>query len=149
MKNIEFSPADFDSLGRLRLPFLLWCILLLQARTWVLFVVAAASRGQGDALLMLFYPDRDNFWLGLLPGIPAVLTFLLSGRRHHFPRLWCLLRPLLIVAQVVLLVWQPLLWLRGEAVSGIGLILLVADIVASGWLLSNPRCRACFRLDEH
>jgi hypothetical protein len=28
----------------------------LQARTWVLFVMAAASRGQGDTLLNLFIP---------------------------------------------------------------------------------------------
>ena len=65
--------------GRLRLPFLFWCVLLLQARTWVLFLMAGASRQQGDAILNLFYPDHDRFWLGLLPGVPAVLAFLLSG----------------------------------------------------------------------
>jgi hypothetical protein len=42
-----------------------------------------ASRQQGDALLNLFYPDHDNFWLGLLPGIPAVAAFI-SGRQR-FP----------------------------------------------------------------
>lgn len=50
-------------------------VLLLQARTRVLFVIAGASREQGTALLNLFYPDHDNFWLGLIPGIPAVLAF--------------------------------------------------------------------------
>lgn len=149
MKNIEFSPADFDSYGRLRLPFLLWCVLLLQARTWVLFVMAGASRGQGEALLTLFYPDHNNFWWGLLPGIPAVLTFLFSGRRHFFPRFWRLLHALLIIAQFALLLWQPLLWLDGDAISGVGLGLLVADIVALGWLLRNPRCRACFQPAEY
>lgn len=64
--------------GRLRLPLLFWLVLLLQARTWVLFVIAGASREQGTALLNLFYPDHDNFWLGLIPGIPAVLAFLLA-----------------------------------------------------------------------
>jgi hypothetical protein len=45
MKNTEFIPADFDAHGRLRLPFLFWCVLL-QARTWVLFLWPArrASR---------------------------------------------------------------------------------------------------------
>ncbi len=149
MKNIELTPADFDSHGRLRLPFLFWCVLLLQARTWVLFVIAAASRGQGDALLTLFYPDHDTFWLGLLPGIPAVFTFLLSGRRHLLPRLWRLMRLLLILAQATLLLWQPLLWLYGEAITGVGLGLVVADIIALVWLLSNPRCQACFHPDHH
>nr|VUD28209.1 inner membrane protein YfeZ [Raoultella sp. NCTC 9187] len=100
MKNTEFIPADFDAHGRLRLPFLFWCVLLLQARTWVLFIMAGASRQQGDVLLNLFYPDHDNFWLGLLPGIPAVLAFIVSGQRQRFSPLlaadtagcWCSLR---------------------------------------------------------
>ena len=108
-------------------------------------MIAGASREQGGALLGLFYPDRDNFWLGLLPGVPAVLTFLLSGRRQHFPRCWRALRPLLIIAQGVLLVWQPWLWLQGEPLSGIGLSLVVIDLFALWWLMTNPRLRACFR----
>lgn len=105
---------------------------------------AGASREQGTALLNLFYPDHDNFWLGLIPGIPAVLAFLLSGRRATFPRTWRVLYFLLLLAQVVLLCWQPWLWLNGESVSGIGLALVVADIVALIWLLTNRRLRACF-----
>lgn len=85
MKSTEFHPVHYDAHGRLRLPLLFWLVLLLQARTWVLFVIAGASREQGTALLNLFYPDHDNFWLGLIPGIPAVLAFLLSGRRALFP----------------------------------------------------------------
>ena len=79
MKSTEFHPVHYDAHGRLRLPLLFWLVLLLQARTWVLFVIAGASREQGTALLNLFYPDHDNFWLGLIPGIPAVLEFLLAG----------------------------------------------------------------------
>lgn len=96
MKSTEFHPADYDGHGRLRLPVLFWCVLLLQARTWVLFVIAGSSREQGNTLLSLFYPDHDAFWLGLLPGVPAVLAFLLSGRRFAFPALWRWLRGLLI-----------------------------------------------------
>ena len=144
MKSTEFHPADYDGHGRLRLPFLFWGVLLLQARTWVLFVIAGSSREQGDTLLNLFYPDHDTFWLGLLPGVPAVLAFLLSGRRDAFPVLWRGLRGLLILAQGVLLCWQPMLGLYGEPVNGIGLALVVADIVALIWLLSNRRVRACF-----
>jgi hypothetical protein len=144
MKNIDFSPTAYDSHGRLKLPVLFWCVLLLQARTWVLFVMAAASRQQGDTLLTLFYPDHDNFWLGLLPGVPAVLAFAISGRREHLPRLWRLMRWLLVLAQLILLFWQPVLWLQGEPLTGVGLTLVVLDAVALFWLLSNPRLRACF-----
>jgi hypothetical protein len=148
MKNTEFHPADYDNHGHLRLPFLFWLVLLLQARTWVLFVIAGSSREQGTALLNLFYPDHDNFWLGLLPGIPAVLAFLLSGRRYTFSRLWHALRLLLIVAQMALLCWQPVLWFNGSPVNGVGLALVVADIVALLWLLTNRRMRACFALEK-
>jgi hypothetical protein len=54
------------------------------------------------------------------------------------------LRSLLIAAQLILLGWQPYLWLKGEPLSGIGLTLVIADIVALLWLLTNPRLRACF-----
>lgn len=144
MKSTEFSPADYDPQGRLRLPFLFWCLLLLQARTWVLFLMAGASRDQGDALLNLFYPDHSLFWIGLIPGVPAVLAFLLSGRRHLYPRLWQWLRPVLIFAQLILLLWQPSLWLSGETPSGIGLSLFLLDIFALWWLITNRRLRACF-----
>ena len=149
MKSTEFHPVHYDAHGRLRLPLLFWLVLLLQARTWVLFVIAGASREQGTALLNLFYPDHDNFWLGLIPGIPAVLAFLLSGRRATFPRTWRVLYFLLLLAQVVLLCWQPWLWLNGESVSGIGLALVVADIVALIWLLTNRRLRACFNEEKN
>lgn len=130
MKNTEFIPADYDTQGRLRLPLLFWGVLLLQARTWVLFVMAGASRQQGDALLNLFYPDHDNFWLGLLPGVPAVAAFLLSGQRQRFPRIWPLMRWLLIASQALLLAWQPWLWFTGEAPSTLTIALLAADIYA-------------------
>lgn len=144
MKSTEFHPADYDAHGRLRLPFLFWCVLLLQARAWILFVIAGSSREQGNTLLNFFYPDHDNFWLGLLPGVPAVVAFLLSGRREAFPGLWRMLRGWLILAQLVLLCWQPALWLSGESVSGMGIALFVVDIVALIWLLTHRRCRACF-----
>ena len=86
MKSTEFHPVHYDAHGRLRLPLLFWLVLLLQARTWVLFVIAGASREQGTALLNLFYPDHDNFWLGLIPGIPAVLAFLPSVAYDRYAR---------------------------------------------------------------
>ncbi|HDX8971063.1 membrane protein [Klebsiella michiganensis] len=148
MKNTEFIPADFDTHGRLRLPFLFWCVLLLQARTWVLFLMAGASRQQGDALLNLFYPDHNNFWLGLLPGIPAVLAFIISGHRQRFPRLWPMMRWLLVLSQLLLLVWQPLLWMSGESSSAVTIGLLAADLYALWWLLSSRRLKACFREEQ-
>lgn len=91
MKSTEFHPVHYDAHGRLRLPLLFWLVLLLQARTWVLFVIAGASREQGTALLNLFYPDHDNFWLGLIPGIPAVLAFCWRSAGYVSSHLACTL----------------------------------------------------------
>ncbi|XNM56897.1 DUF2919 family protein [Escherichia coli] len=123
-------------------------MLLLQARTWVLFVIAGASREQGTALLNLFYPDHDNFWLGFRSRYSGGAGIFAGGWRASFPRIWHVLYFLLLLAQVVLLCWQPWLWLNGESVSGIGLALVVADIVALIWLLTNRRLRACFNEEK-
>jgi hypothetical protein len=48
----------------------------------------------------------------------------------------------------VLLCWQPVMWLAGDPLNGVGLALLVADIVALIWLLTNQRLRACFSLEK-
>ncbi|WP_312585364.1 DUF2919 domain-containing protein [Atlantibacter sp.] len=143
-KEKPFFPDDYNQHGHLKLPMLFWGVLLLQARTWVLFVAAGASRQQGAALLALFYPDSEAFWVGLLPGIPAVIAFLLSGRRGRWPNLWSAWRGVLIAAQCGILLWQISMVVTGEALSGVTLALLIFDITALIWLLTNPRLRACF-----
>ncbi len=100
-------------------------------------------RASSTALLNLFYPDHDNFWLGLIPVFRRCWHFA-EWSAGFISRIWHVLYFLLLLAQVVLLCWQPWLWLNGESVSGIGLALVVADIVALIWLLTNRRLRACF-----
>lgn len=140
----KYSPSDYDVHGNLKTPFLFWCILLFQARTWFLLVLAGASRQQGDALLGLFYPDRDNFWLGLLPGVPAALAFVICGRRHLWPRLWAAWRWMLIVAQLAVLAWQIVVIGQGEALTGMTLALLTGDVFALWWLCTSRRLRDYF-----
>lgn len=142
----NYPPSDYDVHGNLKTPFLFWCILLFQARTWFLLVLAGASRQQGDALLGLFYPDRDNFWLGLLPGVPAALAFIISGRRHLWPGLWAAWRWVLIAAQVAVLAWQIRVIWQGEALSGMTLALLIGDVFALWWLCTSRRLRDYFAL---
>ncbi|MEA1065632.1 DUF2919 domain-containing protein [Erwinia sp. HR93] len=146
MQQVMWLPSDFDSRGGLKLPPGFWCVLLLQARTWVLFVLAGASRQQGAELLALFYPDRQAFGWGLLAGLPAVIAFLLSGRRGRFPRLWQGWRWVLIVTQFILLCWQGA-WLSDDNASLQVAALLAADALALGWLLTSRRLRACFLPD--
>lgn len=141
---MNYQPSDFDRHGLLRLPPLLWGILLLQARNWVLLLLAGASRTQGDRLLALFYPERDLFLLGLIPGVPAVLAFLLSGRRHVFPRLWQGWRWVLIVTQLGITSLQGWAIYGLPAATGHSVTLLALDLFSLWLLLFQPRLRDCF-----
>lgn len=138
-----YSPDDYDSRGILKIPMLLWAILILQARSVLLLIIAGASRGQGVELLTLFYPERSAFYGGLIAGLPAVGAFLFSGRRLGFPRIWKSFYWWLIVAQLALFIWQG--YNVFTTPDGTGLLLGVLDGAALGWLLTNPRLRDVFQ----
>lgn len=142
------SPSDYDERGWLRLPRCFWLILLLQARTWVVLVLAAASRQEGESLLAFFYPDREAFWGGMLVGIPAVIAFLLGVRRDQLPLLWHRWHPVLIVTQSALLLWQFVIVVKGEAADPAALFLATVDIFALWWLASSRYLRACFVIPQ-
>ena len=142
---LKYSPDDYDTHGQLRLPLSFWAILLLQARTWVLFVMAGASRQQGTELLELFYPDTQVFWLGIGLGLPAVLGLLLTGYRQRFPRLWQCWRWVLIVTLGMMLCLQGIsLWLQNEQISLPVSVVSLLDILALMSLLWWQRLRDCF-----
>lgn len=145
----HYQPEEYDAKGQLRLPFLFWLILLLQARTWLLLVMAGASRQQGSALLALFYPDRQSFGLGLALGIPAALGLLLTGYRQRWPRLWQRWRLVLSASLLVSLAWQGTGLLQGAfSDSPLPLLATLFDLLALYWLQRHPRLRDCF-LPEH
>lgn len=145
-----YSPDDYDSKGQLRLPLSFWAILLLQARTWVLFVMAGASRDQGARLLELFYPDTQAFWIGMALGIPAATGLLLTGYRQRFPAVWQAWRWVLSGALVVMLGAQAVAWWRGdEPASALVLTISLLDVMALLTLLYSTRLRDCFLPAEH
>ncbi|WON75770.1 DUF2919 domain-containing protein [Serratia sp. UGAL515B_01] len=145
----RFSPDDYDQHGLLRLPLWFWAVLILQARTWILFVIAGASRAQGAGLLQLFYPDTLRFWYGILLGLPASLAFLICGRRQHWPRLWRFWRwGLAMSLGVALLVSLYTLWHQDSNEPPVDIILVMLDALALRYLLLNQRLKACFMLPE-
>lgn len=140
-----FTPDDYDSKGQLRLPLLFWFILLLQARTWVLFIMAGASRQQGTQLLELFYPDRNIFWLGMALGIPAAAGLLLTGYRQRWPALWRAWRWVLsatLLLSLGLTLWQSAQ--EGDLTAFALWLPALFDLLALFWLLLNRRLKACF-----
>jgi len=146
---VKYLPDEYDAKGQLRLPFLFWLLLLLLARTWILLVMAGASRQQGSDLLGLFYPDRQAFWLGLALGAPALTGLLLTGYRARWPRLWQAWRWVLALSLAVNLAWQGATFASGDLLaSPWPLLLTLFDGLALLWLLVNVRLRDCF-LPEH
>lgn len=142
---LNHSPDAWDAKGQLRLPLSFWFILLLQARTWLLFVMAGASRQQGSTLLALFYPDPDDLWLGLALGIPAALGLLLTGYRQRLPRLWQAWRWVLCASLCGLLAQQAWLgWQDAASVTPWMVAMALIDLLALGWLLTDRRLRDCF-----
>ncbi|RWR00844.1 membrane protein [[Pantoea] beijingensis] len=145
---LNYSPDDYDQKGQLRLPLSFWIVLLLQARTWVLFVVAGASRQQGTDLLTLFYPDAHAFWLGLALGIPAAFGLLLTGYRQRLPGVWQAWRWVLCAALVAMMLSQAVtLWQGDETFSPLVGVFGLFDLLALGYLTLNRRLRHCF--DRH
>lgn len=146
---MTYPPEEYDAKGQLRLPFLFWPILLLLARTWLLLLMAGASRQQGNDLLGLFYPDRQAFWLGLALGAPALIGLLLTGYRLRWPRLWQAWRWVLALSLAVNLGWQARGMAAGDLLSSPWpLLLMLFDGLALLWLLGNARLRHCF-LPQH
>ncbi|ORM52115.1 hypothetical protein HA41_12975 [Pantoea conspicua] len=146
----DYLPDEYDGKGQLRLPFLFWLILLLQARTWLLLVMAGASRQQGNDLLALFYPDSQAFWTGLALGLPALAGLLLTGYRTRWPRLWLHWRSVLALSLLVNLLWQGMQFAQGDLLSSpLPLLLMLFDLLALIWLQSNRRLRDCFLPEHH
>ncbi|TPG63285.1 DUF2919 domain-containing protein [Ewingella americana] len=143
------NPDDYNRHGMLRLPLWFWTILILQARTWLLFVMAGASRQQGTDLLKLFYPDTHSFWHGIILGLPPALIFLLCGRRHLWPRTWQGGYWLLLAGMFVTFALQGLsLWQSSDMPSLIDLVLALLDAVALAYWLLSRRLRACFDTEQ-
>ncbi|QKJ88132.1 hypothetical protein PMPD1_3207 [Paramixta manurensis] len=142
--SFNYSPDAYDNKGQLRLPVTFWLVLLVQARTWVLFVMAGASRQQGASLLALFYPDSQAFWLGLGLGVPAALGLLLTGYRQRLPRLWQSWRYVLSISLFASALLQGWWWQDDDSFSPAVAGLMAVDLLAMGYLLGNRRLRDVF-----
>lgn len=139
------DPDDYNSHGMLRLPLWFWTILILQARTWLLFVMAGASRQQEGGLLSLFYPDRHSFLYGILLGTPPVLIFLLSGRRHQLHKLWQMSYWLLLAGMFATFALQGVgMWQSMDEPNFLDFALALLDAGALAYWLLSRRLRACF-----
>ncbi len=140
-----YRPEDYDHHGQLRAPSLFWFALLIQSRTWWLLIIAAVSRGQGDTLLHLFYPQPATFWLGLIQGCASILGMLLYGHRHRLSTLWWVWRGIVFLSAFfsLLLTGMTLTLVRLQQ-TPLPLILAGFELWFCVWLMSSQRLKHCF-----
>jgi hypothetical protein len=100
-----------------------------------------ASRGQGDALLNLFYPDHDAFWLDYCRACRRCWRFCAAARQRSAPV--AALRWLLVLRKLRCCSGSRALAERRTA-HGLGLRCWWR-IYGAVWLLPSRRLRACFR----
>ncbi len=135
-----------DDLEAHSLPFLLWVILLFQARAWVVLVMAAASRQQTTELLSFWAPDNHTLLIGLVFGFPALAVLAFSGYRQRFPRIWSQCRYLLWGSGAALLIWQLSQWNQATfEQSPLLLLFTVFDLLTELALLFMRPLQDCFR----
>ncbi|MGL5759206.1 DUF2919 domain-containing protein [Plesiomonas sp.] len=142
----HYHPDEYDNHGQLRLPWLFWAILILQAKTWVLFIIAGASRETGDTLLKLFYPSIDDFWFGMSLGLPAVTLFFLAGHRKNWPKVWPLSRfllPLMLLGDVLMLFKQAITKPADFALPNAALLMIT--VWALLYVVRSKRLAAVFK----
>ena len=131
-------PSDYDRSGMLKLPWLFWCVLLLQMRSFVSVMYAQAFDG--------IAPAEMSITVTLIPAIPALFVFglFMRARRYWGWRLWCTGRWLLIICQCIQLGLPFFFWLQGRELTGWSVALLILDALALCWLLFSQRLWACF-----
>lgn len=79
----KYTPDDYDKHGYLKPPVGFYFVLLLFLRAYVVWILSVANRADGTALITSLYPNKDDFFAGLVVGIGAlIVTIMLSLRRE-------------------------------------------------------------------
>ncbi|MBY5921169.1 DUF2919 domain-containing protein [Ferrimonas balearica] len=144
----QYTFDDFDRYGLLKPGPWLILVLLFCAKTWLLFLLSAASRQHGADLMGLFYPDRQDFYLGLLLGLPALALLWAQSQRHKggaAARLWQWGRPLLLASWSAHLVLQiKAIYLSHGAFHWAPALMLMLSFWTGLYLLKSHHCRTVF-----
>lgn len=152
---IRLYPLDcYSHSGNLKPPIFFYLVLLFLARTWAVFIISVLLRDADNPLLLLFYPNKIHFYLGLASGCIALLLFFLCGRNHDKHRwlsiLWQNSYPLLLLAIVSDLALQ-LYYLsdRHFQYSFVASVQLVFAIWILLYCLRSKHLRDCFRRNHY
>ena len=79
----KYTPDDYDKHGYLKPPIGFYFILALLLRAYLVLILSVANRSDATALITSLYPNKYDFFAGLVVGIGAlIVTIALSLRRE-------------------------------------------------------------------
>lgn len=148
---MQYSFDAYDEHGWLKPPLWLWFGWILLIRSVVVFIMAGASRQQGNDLLALFYPNHSHFYMSLCMSLPIVFLMWLSNfkkpNRPFMQTLWKQgrwLTILMVVIELSMLI-QSIVINRGEfqLESAVVILLLSWFLI---FLFRSKRVKICFSL---
>ncbi|ELR65158.1 membrane protein [Photobacterium marinum] len=143
-------PIDaYDKHGLLKPSAMLWLTLIFNAKAWIIFVMAGASREQGAQVLEILYPVRNNLYFAMVMGLPALFLMWVTGQRHKNKKLinalWRRGKSILLAAYMTdcaLQVYQ--LTLLNGAFSWSRAITLLITVWLGLYLIRSTRVRNTF-----
>ncbi|MFC4699107.1 DUF2919 family protein [Glaciecola siphonariae] len=102
---LKFPLHHYDEAGRLKPPLLLYAFLLFLCRGFLLLIISLSFREDSSRMMSLFFPNKWDFYLSLLPSIPALIILILFAQRSKIwlneRQSWFKVVPILFVIALV------------------------------------------------
>nr|WP_241737464.1 DUF2919 domain-containing protein [Neptunicella marina] len=145
-----FPLECYDEQGRLIPPKALIICHLFLLRAFLVLVIALATRQSGNDILKLLYPLKSDFYLGLMLGIPPLLSLVIISYRQklwknnlYWPFNCC--KPLLIISLIadLFIHLQQALGVQW-AFSWLLALVLVGDLLWVLYLLNSRYLKGLF-----
>ena len=78
---LKYPLSRYDEAGRMKPPALFYVFVLFVCRGLFILVVALSMGDDSERLLRIFYPQPYQFYLALLPIIPALFALIVVSKR--------------------------------------------------------------------
>lgn len=82
MPSIALPLKYYDDAGRVRPPIGLWLYVAFIAKSVLILIGSLTNRDTSDSMLEIFYPQKSDFYFGLLLGCFGLAIWLICGFRE-------------------------------------------------------------------
>lgn len=79
---LKFPLHYYDEAGRLKPPVFFYLLMLFTCRAVLVLIVSVSMRDNAEQMMRLFYPQPYQFYLALLPIVPALTCLIIISRRQ-------------------------------------------------------------------